>query len=106
MYERTHDHELDEEMGQGTRRMDGRALGLGILIGAAIGAGAALLLAPASGEDTRRQLKRGAKRLYSRSSDAVADLRHDTDRMARRLARRGLKRSRQLMADAREGLVR
>ena len=106
MYQPTHDQEWDEEMEQDTRRMDSRTLGLGMLIGAAIGAGAALLLAPASGEDTRRQLTRGARRLYTRGADAVADLRHDTDRLARRLARRGLKRSRQAVADARAGLAR
>jgi gas vesicle protein len=56
----------------------------------------ALLMAPASGEDTRRHLRRGARRLYVRGSEAVTDLRDDADRMARRLARRGARRSRDL----------
>lgn len=84
------------------RRPDARAFGLGLLLGAAIGAGAALLLAPASGEDTRRQLKRGARRIYARGSEAVADMREDADRMARRFARRGMKRSRELARDVRD----
>jgi gas vesicle protein len=86
------------------RRLDGRALGIGLLVGAALGAGAALLLAPSSGEDTRRQLRRGARKLYARSSEAVSDLREDTDRLARRLARRSLKRSRDLAREVRRNL--
>lgn len=99
MYDRT-DEGMDRD-GQRARPMDGRALGIGLLIGAALGAGAALLMAPSSGQDTRRQLRRGARKLYSRSTEAVADLREDTDRMARRLARRGLKRSRDLAREVR-----
>ena len=102
MYDRT-DEVMDRDE-QVERRLDGRALGIGLLIGAALGAGAALLMAPSSGQDTRRQLRRGARKLYARSSEAVADLREDTDRMARRLARRGLKRSRDLARDARNTL--
>ena len=82
--------------------LDGRALGLGMLVGAALGAGLALLLAPASGEDTLRQLRRGARRLYVRGSDAVADLRDDAERRARRLARRGMERGRDLAQDVRD----
>jgi gas vesicle protein len=93
------EHDMHDELHE--RRFDSRALGLGLLVGAALGAGAALLLAPASGEDVRRQLRRGARRLYARSADAVEDLREETDRAARRLARRGMRRSRQLVDDAR-----
>ena len=54
MYDQT-DEVMDREE-QTERRLDGRALGIGLLIGAALGAGAALLMAPSSGQDTRRQL--------------------------------------------------
>lgn len=83
-------------------REDARSFGLGLLIGAVLGAGAALLLAPASGEATRRQLRRGARKLYERSGDTLAELVEDSDRQARRFARRGLKRGRRLVADARD----
>jgi len=114
MYHRTEsqerEHEAMDEFGDvvvreewpAPRRSDGRALGIGLLLGAALGAGAALLLAPASGEDTRRQLRRGARRLYARGRDAVADWREDADRSARRLARRGLEQSRDIARDVRE----
>jgi len=43
------------------------------LIGLAIGAGAALLLAPRSGAATRRDLKRRARRVRRAAEDAVSD---------------------------------
>jgi gas vesicle protein len=46
-----------------------------LLLGAALGAGVALLLAPASGEETRRRLAEGARRLRDRTADTVDDLR-------------------------------
>ncbi|GAB1342273.1 YtxH domain-containing protein [Gemmatimonas sp.] len=85
-----------------TRRGEARVFGLGLLLGAALGAGAALLLAPASGEDTRRQLRRGARKLYARGTDAVSDFRDDADRMARRLAKRGMERGRNVAREVRE----
>lgn len=42
---------------------------LGILLGAAVGAGVALLLAPQSGRKTRKQLSRNAEELRDRASD-------------------------------------
>lgn len=96
------DQALEHEEEQMARRMEARTLGIGLLIWAAIGAGAALLLAPASGVDTRRQLRRGARRLYSKGSEAVTDLAEDAERTARRLAQRGLKRSRRLVDEARD----
>jgi gas vesicle protein len=49
---------------------------LGIILGAAVGAGVALLLAPQSGRRTRKQLSRNAEELRDRASvrwDALAD---------------------------------
>jgi len=83
-------------------RHDARTLGLGLLIGAALGACAALLMAPGTGASTRRQLRRGARKLYERGEDSLHHLMEDSDRSARRFARRGLKRGRKLVEEARD----
>lgn len=44
---------------------------MAFLLGAAVGAGVALLLAPASGEETRRRLAEGAKRIGDEIDDKV-----------------------------------
>jgi gas vesicle protein len=44
------------------------------LIGAALGAGVALLLAPRSGAATRRDIKRRARRVRRAAEDAVSDV--------------------------------
>src|SRR5690242_21199435 len=44
------------------------------LVGLAVGAGVALLFAPQSGEETRRQLKRRARRAAHVARDAAGDL--------------------------------
>jgi gas vesicle protein len=41
------------------------------LLGALLGAGAALLMAPASGEETRRRLSRQARRVRARTEDLM-----------------------------------
>ena len=68
--------------------------GAGIALGALLGAGVALLLAPHSGADTRRRLRKAGRRTGTRAADAWADLgeelRHATFR-ARRKARRSLR---------------
>jgi gas vesicle protein len=69
-------------------------LGIGLLVGAAIGAASALLLAPASGEETRRAIARRARRTVAEGRDLVEDRLHDAERAARRAARAGLKRVR------------
>ncbi len=65
-----------------------RGFGLGLLVGAVIGAGAAILFAPASGVETRRRLRKEARRAYVRGSDAVEDLWEDGERRAKNLVRR------------------
>ncbi len=75
-----------------SRNGDGASVqkfGLGLLIGAVLGAGTALLLAPASGDETRRRLRREARRAYVRGTDAVEDAWSDGERVAQRLAKRG-----------------
>ncbi len=82
--------------------MDNRAFGLGILLGAALGAGAALLMAPSSGDETRRQLRKSARRLYARSGDTLTNLWEEADGSARRLSRRGLKQGRKVVSRVRD----
>jgi len=79
----------------GSARAQG--FGVGLLIGALVGAGAALLLAPSSGGDTRKVLRSGAKRVYARGGDMLVDTWDDAERRARRLAKRGMRRGRELL---------
>ena len=52
-----------------------RELGIGpFLMGIALGAGIALLLAPQSGEETRRTIARRARRAQDAAQDLVADV--------------------------------
>jgi gas vesicle protein len=61
----------------------------GLLIGALIGAGVALLFAPQSGEATRRLIRRKAKRISDDAHDRYEDVRHRV-RAARRHAEEAL----------------
>ena len=63
----------------------------GIIVGALIGASAALLLAPASGDETRRVLRRKAHRLSERGGHTLGHVAEDAERAARQLARRSRK---------------
>ena len=88
---------------------DRKAFGFGLLVGAMIGASAALLLAPESGERTRKKIRRGAQRLYSRGGLAVGDLWEEADRSTRGLRKSasrklkgGVKRGSRYADDARE----
>ena len=63
-------------------------LGGALAIGVLIGAGAALLLAPQAGEDTRADLAEGTRRLRHRAGDAWDDLRDEFRWAARRGGRR------------------
>jgi hypothetical protein len=84
---------------------DWRALGVfaaGVAVGAAMGAGAALLLAPQSGEEARASIGRGRRRLGVRAHDAWDDLRDELRWAARRgvkRLRRGATRGRWALAD-------
>lgn len=64
----------------------------GTLLGAVVGAGAALLFAPQTGEETRRDIARQGRRLRSRTADAWDDLRDELQWAARR-GRRSVARS-------------
>ena len=56
----------------------------GAVLGAVLGAGAALLLAPQSGARTRHNLARRGRHLRTRTADAWEDLRHELRYAARR----------------------
>ena len=68
------------------RRAGSFLAGLGI--GLAMGAALALLFAPQTGEETRRSLRRGGRRIRSRAADAWEDLRLELARTKRALKRR------------------
>ena len=69
-------------------RMQG--IGLGLVIGAMLGAGAAILFAPAAGEETRKRLARRAQRAVARGEEVLEDAWEETERRARRLAKQGM----------------
>src|SRR3954471_1637065 len=71
-----HDHELDWQ--------HIAIFTAGALLGAVVGAGAALLLAPQSGARTRHNLARRGRHLRTRTADAWEDLRHELRYAARR----------------------
>jgi gas vesicle protein len=60
----------------------------GIGIGVAVGAVAALMLAPQSGADTRRALRTRGKKVRNRARDAWEDLRLEMEATRRALRRR------------------
>ena len=60
----------------------------GLMLGAALGAGVALLLAPQTGDEARRLLGRRARRIGDRVTDRMDDLRDDIRRSARKGERR------------------
>jgi gas vesicle protein len=74
-----------------------RMLSVGLLVGAVVGAAAALLMAPATGSDTRRVLRRKARVLAKQGGSLIDDTWSD----AERAARVGMKRARKQAAMAR-----
>jgi hypothetical protein len=73
-------------------------LGLGIIAGALVGAGVALLLAPQSGEETREEIVTRARRLGTRADESWDDLRDELRRLRRR-SRRAATRGRWKVED-------
>jgi gas vesicle protein len=65
------DYDEDEPYVLVERRSNGAS---SFLVGLAVGAGIALLYAPHSGEDTRRELKRRARRAAGAAREAAGDL--------------------------------
>jgi gas vesicle protein len=83
----------------------------GALIGAALGASAALLFAPQSGAETRHRLAHRGRRLRERTGDAWDDLRDELRYAARRGKRKigrrwtRAKRDRRLQREFREAAL-
>jgi hypothetical protein len=73
-------------------------LSLGIIAGALVGAGVALLLAPQSGAETREQIADRARRLRTRADEGWDDLRDELRRLRRR-SRRAATRGRWKVED-------
>ena len=61
-----------------------RPFAAGMLIGALVGAGVALLFAPQAGEETRRYLRKRARRLQAAAEDRVHDLKDRAQKVRRR----------------------
>jgi gas vesicle protein len=59
-------------------RREGLGFVFGLLVGALVGASIAIILAPASGQETRDALKRQTNELKSRAADFASDLKEDT----------------------------
>lgn len=74
------------------------AVSLGIIAGALVGAGVALLLAPQSGEETRERIVSRARRLGTRADEGWEDLRDELSRLRRR-SRRAATRGRWKVED-------
>jgi hypothetical protein len=77
--------------------------GLGIALGALLGSGTALLLAPESGEETRARIRRRAHRIRGHAGEAWDDLRDELAWAARRgrtRVRRGITRGGWMAEDA------
>jgi len=55
---------------------DNNSAMMGFLAGAIVGAGVALLLAPATGEDTRRRIGETTRRIRHTATDRLSDLKH------------------------------
>lgn len=65
------------------RRWDPTSFLTGIAIGAAVGAGLALLFAPAAGDDTRRLVRGKAKAVRREATDAWVSAREEARRSIR-----------------------
>jgi YtxH-like protein len=73
-------------------------LSLGIIAGAIVGAGVALLLAPQTGEEAREQIVSRARRLGTRADEGWDELRDELRRLRRR-SRRAATRGRWKVED-------
>ena len=85
--EQDDDVELDDEA-PGGRGGSGVGFLVGLVLGALVGAGTALLLAPDRGDVTRRRIGRQVRRLRRGAQDRFEDVRDGAERELRRARRR------------------
>lgn len=74
-----HEEDLEDDLPTGSG-FDTTSFLTGMLVGAAVGAGLALLFAPASGDDTRRLIRRRAKAIEKEASRGWASARDEARR--------------------------
>jgi gas vesicle protein len=81
----------------------------GLLIGGLVGAAAALLMAPQSGEETRTQIRDASFELKERANETIAEAREKADaitadarRRAEEIVAEGRKRSEEMVSEARK----
>jgi gas vesicle protein len=84
------------------KRNTGGKMWLGILIGSAVGAGAALLFAPKSGRQMRQQLKREADELGTKASNLARETADQARHKAKEMANEAegeMRRQKEIMED-------
>jgi hypothetical protein len=79
---------FEEELEEGVGVASGLTFLAGLVLGALLGAGAALLFAPERGSVTRRRLRRRLRDVQRDTADKVGELRHRAEREVRRGRRR------------------
>ena len=75
--------EDEEQAPEADRSWDRNSFLTGIVLGAAVGAGLALLLAPASGSETRRLVRRRARSLAREAESGFGELKKEARRTLR-----------------------
>ncbi|HSB55515.1 MAG TPA: YtxH domain-containing protein [Gemmatimonadales bacterium] len=75
------DDELEPEVEESSRGWSTGSFLAGIVIGAAVGAGVALLLAPESGERTRRAIRKRVRGLREDAADGYLSARKEVRQM-------------------------
>lgn len=94
-----------EREGSGEGELDWQHIAIftaGAVLGAVVGAGAALLLAPQSGARTRHKLAKRGRHFRTRTTDAWEDLRHTLRYAARRGRKKLAARMNGVLRDRRE----
>jgi len=75
--ERSHRADLEDEMPAERRSWDSTTFLTGLALGAVLGAGLALIFAPASGEETRRLVRRRARSLSREAATGLVSARDE-----------------------------
>ncbi len=90
------------------KRNDAVTAAIFLVSGAAIGAGIALLLAPASGEKTRKEIVDSSRKIRRRAEDLAADLTRNVSGMVDRIGESTeeiLERGKDLAEDRKKALL-